>query len=650
MSETLEALSRYLGILPSYGDVTGEAHRTSPQTARAILASMGHEVGDEAAEAALLDRIETDAARRRLPQWHICTPGHVATPPGFDPDADWTLIREEADGAHGGAGEDAAQQGRGALPALPLGIHKVQQHGETCWLITAPDRLPDAPRSWGVTVPLYGIGGARHPIGTYGDLAQAAGALSRAGAGFVGVNPIHAGFPADPGAFSPYSPSSRRRLSVLHIETDRPAGADAGDRAADGGEGPDDTLRDGALIDYAAAAPARLAALRADHAAAGSPGPQAPDGDLLRFALHQALADRFGPYWPDWPEDYRDPASAACARFAEENAESVAFHAWAQQRAEEQLLEVRQAAGEMTLGLYLDLAVGIHPAGADTWTDPELYAHGVSLGAPPDDFSPAGQAWHLAPLRPDILAERGFVPLAQILRAQLRFARLLRIDHILGFERAFWVPDAPGVPGAYVQMPREALLAVVRLEATRAGAVIVGEDLGNVPDGLRADLAASGLLGCRVAMFEQHYGGEAVRFKAPEDYDRASLTSFSTHDLPTWAGWRKGRDLDWWERLGTLEGEALSQARAKREREVAALEQVVGGQGDEALLSYLAATPAALVAIQIEDILGLDEQPNLPGTVYDHPNWRRRLPVSMHELDRLSGTLQAARIMAQAGR
>ena len=316
------------------------------------------------------------------------------------------------------------------------------------------------------------------------------------------------------------------------------------------------------------------------------------------------------------------------AAFAAANPDRVAFHAWAQWMATRQLNEVRAAASGMRHGLYLDLAVGAHPGGAETWEEGASFATGVSLGAPPDAFSPAGQAWNLAPLDPRALAAQGFRPLAETLRAQFRFAKLLRIDHILGFDRAFWVPTDGELPGAYVAMPRAAMLAVTRIEAARAGATVIGEDLGNVPEGLRTDLDASGLLGCRVAMFERE-ADEPPRFRAAADYDAGALAAFGSHDLPTWAGWRAARDIDWWEAMGHLPEAQAGTARARRAAEVAAFDAATGDSSGscDTMHAFLARTPARLVAVQAEDVFGLTEQANLPGTVHAHPNWRRRLPV-----------------------
>jgi len=619
MNDALHRLGAHLGVMPRYEDQTNHWRDTSDETLAAIIVATGFDPADAATTLAML---EAEAAVRLLPEWQVVTADQLGPVVGQP----WVLTLESG----------AVREGQGALPVLPLGIHQLLVAGQATWLLAAPDTLPEPPLSWGVTLPLYGLRTAEQGgVGSYADLRQVVAGLAGLGAGFLGVNPIHAGFPADPAAFSPYAPTSRRRFSTLHIDTD----AQSGDHHP--------------LIDYARAVPAQTAALRAAYAAfAGDPAFDAyvagQGDDLHLFALHQALSDVHGPYWPDWPAPLQDAQSPDVADFAAAHPGSLRFHAWAQWRAEVQLAGVCTAARDLGLGLYLDLAVGTHPHGAETWAEPALFAPGCSLGAPPDGFSRDGQRWNLAPLRPRELARTGFRALAEILRAQLRFARVLRIDHILGFGRAFWVPE--NAPGAYVTMAKTALLAVARIEAARVGAVIIGEDMGNIPEGLHADLLASGILGCRVAMFEQHWDADTPTFKPAVRYDTHVLTAFASHDLPTWRGWRRGSDIGWRAKLGSLDCAAQNAAMEHRAAEVAALEATIGGRNIGRLNGFLAATPSRLIALQAEDLLGLIEQPNLPGTVYDHPNWRRRLGVTAADLANHPGVVQAARIMKKAGR
>ena len=617
----LARLCAAAGVVAEYRDTTSQPRQTGPDSARAVLAAMGLPAATEAQARDSLSALGCPPAGG-FADWVVVTAGVAADTAG-----PWVLT--QADGtALSGPG--------GPLPPLPMGYHRLTRdgHGDTL-VIAAPDRLPDPPRGWGITVPLYGLRTAdQGGYGDYADLATALGGLGRAGADFVGINPIHAGFPTDAVAFSPYSPSSRQRLNTAHIALAGLAGTP------------------GALIDYAADRPAHLAALRATFAALPAADRDAArataqaDPDLWRFATHQTLADLHGALWTGWPAALQDSRSPDIARFAARNGEAIAFHAWAQLEATRQLQAVRDAAAAagMRHGLYLDLAVGTHPAGAETWADPDTFARGVSLGAPPDAFSPGGQSWGLAPFNPRALMQAGFAPFIDTLRAQFRFAKLLRIDHVLGFDRAFWVPQGC-TPGAYVTMPKAALLAITRVEAARAGATVIGEDLGNVPDGLREDMAASGLLGCRVAMFERC--GAPPAFRPGAAFDHLSLAAFSSHDLPAWAGWRAGRDLDWWARIGQLPKADLPAAHNARAAEVAAFDTCHGTANatPDALHRMLAHSAAALVALQAEDIFGLIEQPNLPGTIDAHPNWRRRLPVAAADLGRHPAILRTAALM-----
>ncbi len=602
MTQARRDLARALGILPRFTDTTGAQHSTTPETESALLAAMGagHDPQVE------LAKIRTERRERVLPPWLICQPD---TAPAADTgDHPWHLTHEDGQ----------AQEGRGPLPVLPLGRHLLRVERYDTWLLCAPPSLPLPPRDWGVIVPLYGL--RTQGIGSYDDLAEVAEHAARSGAGFIGLNPVHAGFPYATDMISPYTPSHRRRLNPVHL-------------VSGGGT-------ESLLVDYTKDIPARMAALRAacDPDAPGFADWQAAQGAPLEtFATYQALSRDHGPTWDRWPAHLQSPGTAKA------DPAEVSFHAWLQWRAETALAaaQSRARAAGMRHGLYLDLAVGTHPFGAETWEDRAAFAFGVSLGAPPDAFSPDGQTWGLAPLNPRHLIATGFAALAETLRAQLRVSGMLRIDHILGFERAFWVPQ--GAPGAYVQMPREALLAVARIEAARANAVLIGEDLGNVPNGLRRALAASGLSGCSVTMFEQ----TATGFRKPHHYREATIASFSTHDLPTYAGWRKGSDLAEW---AALRGSDDPSEAARRAEEVAAFDSLAGGDTLSDMTGFLARTRARLVALQAEDLMGLEPQPNLPGTVDEHPNWRRRLGVDPGGWAGLDSLKTSAAQMRAAGR
>jgi 4-alpha-glucanotransferase len=636
----LDTLCEALGIVCRYTDGAGRAVQAPPETRRALAAALGYPATTEAeATTRLAEHRRATKARGGLAPFYVVDEGEaVGSPPPLPRGAELWL----EDGTTG----DPARP-------IPRGLHRVVLGEASAPLIVAPRQLALPDRAWGVTLPLHGLwDGMPEGIGDYALLGRAAEGFGQLGAAFLGVNPVHAGFWQDRTSISPYSPSHRGRLDVRPIALPQAAVA-PGQASGQTPEQAPGRAPDPDLIDYAREIPARADALRAAFAEWRrgcdpdfEPWRTSEGEDLERFARHEALADHFGTRWPQWPAAYQRPDSPAVEHFARKHADAVTFHAWAQWMAHRQLSAAQQRArgAGMRMGLYLDLAVGTRPDGAECWADPGLHAQGVSLGAPPDAFAPNGQCWDLAPLHPGALLARGLRPFAQILRAQLRYAGLLRIDHILGFARAFWIPD--GLPGAYVTMPSAALLAVARLEAARAGAAMVGEDLGVIPEGLRADLTASGILGCRVMMFETDAGA----FIPPDRYPEAVLASFTTHDLPTVAGWCTGRDLFWWEQIGTLEAETARKAHEQRETQARALEASAGGTEATTVHRWLASTPARLVAVQAEDLLGCTEQANLPGTTHAHPNWRRRLPAPVSALGATPGALATANAMADAGR
>ncbi|MBR9891621.1 4-alpha-glucanotransferase [bacterium] len=618
MSDSMNDRAAKAGIISEFRDLYGDIQVASEETKAALLAAMGLEDAP--------DRPETV-----LPRWHVCEPGE---PVGLVPAGAWQLTREDG----------SQTEGRGALPELPLGRHLLESGGERFWLLCAPARLPLPRKLWGLMAPLACLRSETEGgIGSYEDLARLAEGLGPTGAAFLGINPIHAGFLTNPEGFSPYTPSHRRRVAPLYLPTAARA------------ETP------GPVLILPEELPARLAALEEEFRAA-PPGPGFDEylrhegASLHRFATHQALSEKFGAFWDSWPAAYHDPDSPEVAQAAHDLADRVRFHAWLQYSAEGALSETQrraQAAG-LELGLYLDLAVGTHPHGAETWEDRESFAFGASLGAPPDAFAPQGQNWHLAPFNPVHLIDTGFAALAATLRQQLRFSGALRIDHILGFERAYWVPDGD-LPGAYVTMPRDAMLAVARMEAARAGAVIVGEDLGVIPDGLQHALKDSGILGCRLMCFE--HTGDPPWYKAPQEYDEGVIASFSSHDLPTWKGWREGREIALRRDMGIIPAEHTEGMFGFRGREVEGMDGATAPyrngyapESPEAMAALLAETASCMVALQVEDMLEMESQPNMPGTVWEYPNWRQRLPAGVDEIAASPVLANAARIMKRAGR
>jgi 4-alpha-glucanotransferase len=369
---------------------------------------------------------------------------------------------------------------------------------------------------------------------------------------------------------------------------------------------------------------------------------------LLDFARFEALSESHGADSRKWPaETARAPVAP----------ERVAFHIWLQWRADRQLGAAQDSArgAGMALGLYLDLAVGPRLGGAETWGAASAAATGVSLGAPPDQLSPAGQNWQLAALSPNRLRAGRYAALRFVLRQNMRHCGLLRIDHALGLNRSFWLPE-DGTPGGYIRQPFDALMAVIAIEAERAGCVVVGEDLGLVPEGFREDMARRGLYGYSVLQYEKDANGH---FLPPEALRPQTLACFATHDTPTLAGFWQGRDIAWWERLGWVtqtEAARAMDGRQGEKRDLAGLAAPAplpprAGPGlRDTVHARLAQSPAALVAVQLDDILCIEEAQNLPGTVDEHPNWRRRCPQTLQEIETGPDLDKTASIMAHAGR
>ncbi|WP_407697865.1 4-alpha-glucanotransferase [Streptomyces kaniharaensis] len=547
------------------------------------------------------------------------------------------------------------------LPAdLPLGRHVLKAETSSgkarAALIVAPEKLPELPgRSWGFLAQLYSVMSDRSwgmgDLGDLADLAQWAGA--DLGAGFVQINPLHAGLPGAPSDPSPYRPSSRRFADPVHLRVEavpeyahltgeqRAEVEELGRRA--------DRLRaevlahDG-LIDRDAVWALKREALELLHDVPRGPGRQAAyrayrrrEGEWLeRYALWNAIAEEHGPDWHTWPKGLRHPDGPQVERAAKELADRVEFHRWLAWQVDRQLAAAQAAAREagMPVGLIHDLAVGVHPDGADAWALQDVLAGGISLGAPPDAFNAHGQDWGLPPWRPDALAAAGYAPYAELLRAAVRHAGAVRIDHVMGLFRLWWVPDghAP-TEGAYVRYDAEAMLGVLALEAHRAGTPVIGEDLGTVEPGVREELAARGILGTSVLWFERDWpaGGQIL---APERWRPGCLATLTTHDLPSTAARLSGEHVELRHRLGLLArplGEEQAEAAAELADWRAALTRLgLLAPGEPlsmpVLYRFLAATGAALVGVWLPDLVGDPRPQNLPGTWDQYPNWR--LPVA----------------------
>ena len=623
MGETLTALAEAAGIEPTWRDVYGTVHTVAPHTLRAVLDALGVEaVTPREAHEKLADlQAETTALNPMI----TATLGISIT--GFS--GKWKIELE-------GGG---AMEGVGTIPGIAVaGYHQLESEAGSAIIAVAPPTCHSLPsgRPWGLAVQLYslrrdGDGG----IGDFGALRNFVGHAAAKGADAVAISPVHAQFSADPERFSPYAPSSRIMLNVLHA--DSPVAQPA--------------LEAEKLVDWPEAARARLAAFRAQFAAnigmEEFAAFRAEMGEPLEaHARFEALhAHMFGRdlskwHWRSWDEAYRHPASPAVAAFARDHAEDVSFHAYLQFLADRGLASAQAAAraAGMRIGLISDLAVGTDGGGSHAWSRQDETLIGLTVGAPPDLLSPQGQDWGLTTFSPRGLQRHGYGAFIEMLRAALRHAGGVRIDHVMGLQRLWVRPEgaAPG-EGAYIRFPVTDLLRLVALESHRHQAVVLGEDLGTVPEGFSERLAEAGLLGMRVLWFER----DAHSFKSPRAWTPTAVGMTSTHDLSTVAGWWAGRDLQWRRDLNLLgdeqsawfEHENRDHDRNRLWEAFVASESATGempAPGNPALAADAAAVHVGgaaceLVLLPIEDALGRAEQPNLPGTMAEHPNWRHRL-------------------------
>jgi 4-alpha-glucanotransferase len=518
---------------------------------------------------------------------------------------------------------------------LPLGYHRLLVEGGEQLLIAAPRRcfFPEELRDWGWATQLYAARSSRSwGIGDLADLRSLASWAGGLGAGALVVNPLGAPNPGPKVEASPYYPSTRRFVDPLLLAIEAVPGADGVAQAllplAEGGR----DLNRQRLIDRGRALKLKLSALEAiwssGAARSGAPAERleafrAQQGEALRqWATFVTLSERFGTGWQSWPEPYRAPTLPAVARVAAERADRVAFHEWIQWLLDEQLT----AAATAGPFLIADLPVGFDRDGFDAWAWQESLAPGMSIGAPPDPFTVEGQDWGLPPFIPQRLRQDGYRPFIETLRAVLRHAGGLRIDHVLGLFRLWWVPRG-GAPaaGVYVRSAADELLAILALESHRASAVVIGEDLGVVQPGVRQTLRARNLLSTRLVYFER---------RKPAAYPRPVMASVTTHDLPTVAGVWSGADLADQARAGVtpnVRGDAEIRARMVKAtglgRDATASEVITAAYG------ALARSHAALVVASLEDAGRVEERPNLPGTTArQRPNWSLALPAPLEEL------------------
>lgn len=712
-TDSLHRLAALAGIEDGWWDFFGQWREVPAESKRLLLAAMGLDVADEHGVWRSLHELETRPWRRWLEPvlvWRADAgaPQVAVTLPRERDDNPlaWTLD-EELGAAHSGRVTPAElplleereidgvvhRRRLFTLPATPpLGYHRLrlvsEDHAEA-WmnLIVAPARayepeeLCDGGRVWGVATQAYAL---RRPddwgAGDYTAVAHLARQVGRLGAAAVGVNPLHALFPNRPERYGPYGPSSRVFLSAALIDV--AAVPDYGECAAvrewveEGALRAElEDLRRRELIDWPGVNRRKMAVLRrlydwfrGQHLRAGQ---ETERGRAFRrfqrdggrpaelFATFEALQawlmarDPHLGYWRHWPQEYRHPDSPAVAAFTRERREDVEFFWYLQWQADAQLAEVAGGCAEMNMpvGLYADLAVGIAQDGGEAWARQDAIALGVSVGAPPDPLSLKGQDWGVAPFNPVALREAAYGPFIDVLRANMRHAGALRLDHAMQLQRLYWVPHGHAADeGAYVTFPLDDLLGLVALESRRNRCLVIGEDLGTVPEGFRERMLERGVYGYRLLVFERRDDGS---FKPPEEFMEHALVIFGTHDLPSLPAFWRGNDVEERARHQLYpRPEQADEERAARAEDRRRLVGALAAQGllpedfptgpelsgedarrlMEAVHAYLDRAPSRLMMVQIEDVLGLAVQMNLPGTTAQHPNWRYRYPLEVRAL------------------
>lgn len=532
-------------------------------------------------------------------------------------------------------------------------------------------------KMWGFATQLYSLKKTDGwGIGDYGDLNNMVTKAAEQGASVIGLNPLHPLYPGNPAHRSPYSPTSRCFLNTLYIDvTEVPNYRDCK---------PVKTLvnshdfqqklaglNSSEYINYAETAAAKYEVLELLYAhfnrnhinketelAQEFEAFKAEMGDdLYLFATFDALYEHFRKKdfnafgWMDWPERYQDPDSEYVQKFQNRNRRRIDYFMYLQWLADRQMAKAAKTGKDkgMALGLYLDLAVGCDGGGAEVWSDREAFVAGVGVGAPPDQLNVMGQNWGLTPINPVALKNRAYEPLIKALRSNMRHAGALRIDHVFGLMRQYWVaPGLDATEGAYITFPLDDILRVIALESRRAECVVVGEDLGTTPEGFGNLMAAAGLLSYKVLYFERWESG---LFQRPDNYPEQSMVTVSTHDMPTLPGWWTERDLEWREKLNLYpHAEMARNERNSREdsrhmlvdalidADVLGHEQKPQTNPPQANLdltlavqSFLARSPGRIQMIPMEDAMGIHEQVNIPGTVDEHPNWLQRMPYTVDE-------------------
>jgi len=682
----LDRIAAHCGIEDAYRDAQKKLRRTKPETKRLLLAAMGVPANDDEEIAATLEELERADWRRTLRPVYVTNMG--AGPIAIElnvaceeREVEWTLRLEDG-------GEKRSRAAIASLPLLgqreidakrverrrltlgdgiPWGYHLLKTilivTPGRCW---APACMTEGKRLWGVSAQLYTLrSDANWGIGDFRDLLHLVEGLRARGAEIVGLNPLHAMFLDNPEQASPYSPASRLFLNLLYIDVeavpefvkcaearDLVASADFQEKLR--------KCRSSALVDYTNVAELKLGVLRllfaywnssanTERASFEAFGRERGEA-LERHCVFQCLRRQFALQdlalrdWRLWPEEYRQPESAAVAAFAVAHRKDVAFLARMEWLADSQVRAAADAAKGMEIGLYRDMAVGADMAGVETWSNQTAVVSGAHVGAPPDIYNPAGQDWGLPPLHPRALQEEGYRGFIELIRANMRYAGALRIDHVMALQHLYWVPASRSPKeGAYVSYPLDDLVGILALESQRNRCLVVGEDLGTVPDGFRERMAAANILSYRVLFFEQN--SKTGAFRRPAAYPELSVAVVSNHDLPTIRAWWEGSDILLRERLHLFpDPRGAEEQRRQRIRDRNQLlralkrEGLLGARTEPnstelmlAVHAFVAKSGAFLAMAQVDDIACEIDPVNLPASL-EYPNWRRRLSVTLERL------------------
>jgi 4-alpha-glucanotransferase len=643
--DSLWKLARAAGLYMDWTDANGRPHQVTPDTLRTVLAALGYPANSNSDILESQQRLDCEA--RALPPLITALPGefvhveHAKLARLKTQKGEWKEIPLQPQ-KNGGSSVRAPET---------MGYHEVEFDGSAHIVAVAPPRcfgiadISPKRKVSGLSVQIYSLrGGHSAGFGDYAALGEFAAQMGASGIDTLGVSPTHARFAARPESISPYAPSTRYFLDPLYADVALAGGETAaGDQPGD-------------LIDWREPHQRKYAQLREAYQRFSKHGDRVAfvafcqrEGQRLRnHAVFEALDARFRKQGKvssrEWLEAFRDPGSSEVQAFAKREETEVEYYMFLQWLTAESASAAQARAKEhMTIGIVADMAVGVSREGSQAWSAPHELIGGLRIGAPPDAFNAAGQDWGLTTFSPTALRATGYDGFIATLRAAMQHAGGVRIDHAMGLRRLWVLPDgASPNEGVYLGYSLQDLLRLVTLESHLNRAIVIGEDLGTVPEGFHAQLSAAGILGMRILWFERGHDG---RFIAPEQWDGQAAALTTTHDLPTIAGWWSGHDIDWTAKLhresprGSIDAErherqkgraslwsALTEAGCARGTEPAPDEPEAVIEG---ALAYVGKTPCALAMAAVEDILGVPKQPNMPGTIDEHPNWRRRLPASV---------------------